>query len=149
MFPQQLRDPTQADGIDNRPVYPSPRNTPSMSSTDSSSLAINNRPIFSSPRNTPSISSVDSPQPRSEPSSSDQDTANRRQNIHHGPRNFGTRNFGPRKDSGWEDWTYVKVRLSGFPVKLSTWEVHQFVVKYGNITSVDVDNNNESFVVFW
>lgn len=143
MLPQQLRDPIRVNGIDNRPSYSSPRNTPSISSTDSSSLSIDNRPSYLSPRNNPSLSSTGYPRD-SMSSSSDPDTANRRQYIHRGPRNFR-----PRNDSGWEDWTYAKVKLSGFQVRLSTWEVHQFVARYGNAASIDIDRDNESYVVFW
>lgn len=143
MLPQQLRDPIRFKGIDNQPSYSSPRNTPSISSTDSSNLGIDNRPSYFSPRNTPSLSSTGYPRD-SVSSSSDPDTANRRQYIHRGPRNFR-----PGNDSGWEDWTYVKVKLSGFQVRLSTWEVHQFVARYGNFASIDIDRNNESYVVFW
>lgn len=65
--------------------------------------------------------------------------------MHRGPRNAS----GPRNDRGWEQWTYVKVKLSGFQVRPSTWEVHHFVAAYGSVSSVDIDRLNDAYVVFW
>ncbi|QDS67978.1 hypothetical protein FKW77_009170 [Venturia effusa] len=115
MFPQPTSDPNQTDGIDNRPVNMPRKPTSSMDMSDS-------------PRD-------------SEPSSSDQDTATRRQYMHGRPRKSVT-------DSGWENWTSVKLRLSGFPVKLTTWDVYHFVAKYGNVTFIEIDHNDQSYVVF-
>ncbi|RDI89809.1 hypothetical protein Vi05172_g400 [Venturia inaequalis] len=141
MFPQQLKDP---DGIDDQPVYPLPRNTSSMSSTDSLSRRVDNRPIFFSPKNTPSISSTG--YPRSEPSSPDPDIAARRQFAHRGPPRRTARDRS--RDRDWETWTALKVKLSGFPMKPNTWEVHKFVAGYGKVASIEVDRNSNAYVVF-
>jgi len=64
-------------------------------------------------------------------------------------RRGGLYNLGSQNDNGWKQWTYVKVRLSDFQVKPSTWEVHQFLASYGTITSIEINGNNEAYVVFW
>ncbi|TID17510.1 RdRP-domain-containing protein [Venturia nashicola] len=141
MFPQQPRDP---DGVENRPVYSLPRDTPSMSSIDSMTRGIDIGPISLSPRNSPSLSSTD--YPRSEPSSSDREIAARRRYAHRGPPRRYAR--GVLDERNWESWTSLKVKLSGFQVKPNTWGIHGNVAVYGNVSSIEVDRINDVYVVF-
>jgi hypothetical protein len=59
--------------------------------------------------------------------------------------------YKPRSQNNteWKKWAHLKVKLSDFHVKPSTWEVHQFLSSYSSITSIEVDQRGEAYVVFW
>jgi hypothetical protein len=103
-----------------------------------------NDPLFSPTRPSPPVSIPDSLQGL-ERFSVEEDTSNKRRPMGRG----GLYDLRYQNDRGWKQWTHVKVKVSDFKVRPSTWEVYQFLAVYGTITSIDIDARGEAYVVFW